>query len=536
MQIKSIDYSHLPFSDLYKTYVSDYSKVDRFYNGNPLNEDEISGFYKKNVAVTDRVETVKLLKDFNNGFDLDPLAQKNIERLADEKAQTVVTGQQLGIYGGPLFTVYKALTAIVFARRMEKKTGNPVIPVFWLADEDHDYEEIASVRFPNRDTIHSIKLDAFNEKNHAVSELVIPDRFTDFRNEVKEKLRETDFSESLWDLLDECYRPGVTFRVAFGKLISQLFSKHGMILAGSHDKNIKRYLLQQLQSSVENASEIGEALERQSGKLADVYHQQAQTDSSLLFMHSGEGRVRISFEDGIWKYGDREEWPSVELKKMIEKNPERFSPNVFLRPVLQDALLPNRAYVAGPGELAYYGQMKTLYPIFNLEMPFIIPRMSATLIESSISRIMDDLPFDFTDYNKRIEDLESDYVDRTNTMDVNEYFKQWKKDVDELSENKTKAIQNIDQTLKGAAEKANSSYYHALDGLKGKVFRAIKQQNDIQIKRIRKIHTHLFPEQELQERKFSFIYYMNKYGVDIWDSVLTKIDEETFDTHKLINI
>jgi bacillithiol biosynthesis cysteine-adding enzyme BshC len=536
LQIKSIDYSHLPFSDLFRSYVTDYSKVERFYNGNPLNEDEISGHYKKNIPIPNRNEIVKLLKDFNKEFDLDSPAQKNIERLADNKAQTVVTGQQLGMYGGPLFTVYKALTAIVFAKRLEKMTGNPVVPVFWLADEDHDYEEIARVQFPNRDTIHSIKLDAFNEKDLAVSELVIPDRFMDFRNKVKENLRETDFSDLLWDLLDECYRPGVTFRVAFGKLISRLFSKHGMILAGSHDKNIKRYLLQQLQSSVKNASEIGEALENQSRKLAGLYHQQAKTDASLLFIHNDEGRIRISFDDGIWKYGDKDEWSSEELIKTIEKNPERFSPNVFFRPILQDVLLPNKAYVAGPGELAYYGQMKTIYPLFNLEMPFIIPRMSATLVESSISRIMDDLPFDFTAYNKRVEDLESDYVDRTNTMDVNEYFNQWKKEVNELSENKTEAIQDIDQTLKGAAEKATSSYYHALDGLKGKVFRAIKQQNDIQIKRIRKIHTHLFPEQELQERQFSFIYYMNKYGVDIWDTVLNMIEEETFDTHKLINI
>ena len=542
MYLESIDFNQLPFSKLFQTYIQNFQKVTNFYNGNPLNEEEIGSYYKKFQFKGDREKIVELIKQFNEPYDLDGRALQNIEKLKDENTVTIVTGQQLGVYGGPLYTIYKAMTAIAWARKLEEKTGKNVVPVFWMADEDHDYEEIAAVNFPNRNAVnfpnrnevHTCILSGFDNNKKPVSDLVIPENFKSFRDEIKENLRETDFSAELWNMLDECYQPGITFRKAFGTLISRIFSKHGMILAGSNDKKIKDYLADTIVRSIENASEIGERLNQKSESLANEFHQQAQTDSSLLFLMEEDRRNRISFESGKWNNSGNHEWSSEELLQLVEKQPDRFSPNVFLRPILQDKLLPNAAYVAGPGELAYYGQMKGLYKIFDLEMPFIIPRLSATLIESSITRVMKELPFQFSDYNQRIEDLESHYVEQANIMDVNAFFNEWKKEVAKLSEQKSEEIKEIDPTLKGAAEKATSSYYHTLDALKGKVFRAIKQQNDIQLKRIRKIHMNLFPERELQERKVSFIYYMNKYGLDIWDQILENLENETAYSHKVI--
>lgn len=534
MHLKSIDYNQLPFSELFKTYVNDFQKLRNFYSGNPLSEDELVSHYQNYFFKGDREKVANLLKQFNEPFHLHSNALDNIEKLKEDDTVTIVTGQQLGIYGGPLYTIFKAMTTIILARNLSGKTGKNVVPVFWLADEDHDYQEVAGVNFPNRNNVSTVVLPGFENNKKAVSDLVIPDNFEEFRNGVREKLQETDFSEELWQLLDKCYQPGKTFRYAFGTLIGEIFSKHGMILAGSHDRKIKRYLSETIIQSARQAQTIGASLLEKSTSLADQFHQQAQIDPSLLFIFEEDGRNRISFNDHIWSNNDGQEWSTEELIDLIRNHPEHFSPNVFLRPVLQDKLLPNAAYVAGPGELAYYGQMKNLYPVFDLEMPLIVPRFSATMVESSVSRVMKELPFRFNDYNQRIEDLESEYVSKSNTLDVNAFFNEWKKEIAQLANVKTDIIKEVDKSLKGAAEKASSSYYHALDGLKGKVFRSIKQQNDIQLKRIQKIHMNLFPNQELQERKISFIYFMNKYGVNIWDQILDMLDEESLDSHKVI--
>ena len=210
---------------------------------------------------------------------------------------------------------------------------------------------------------------------------------------------------------------------------------------------------------------------------------------------------------------------------------------MFLRPIMQDFFLPTLGYVAGPGETAYYAQMKRFYDSFALTMPVIFPRLSATFIEPAIDRILDELPFEIHEYNSRIEDLESEFVDRTEQVDIEAIFSDWKEKVEEISQEKTESIKKIDPTLEGAAGKASSVYMGELDKLKGKVYRAVKQQEQTQLNRIKKIKAQLFPNGTPQERVVASIYFMNKYGVSIWDELLDNLGEdESFNSHKLITL
>ena len=536
MQIKSVGFSNLPFSELFKTYISNYAHLASFYNGNPFDEEEFTGqavnyFYRGN-----RKELAEILRKFNSRFKPDSSALANIDRI-EKEAITLVTGQQLGVYGGPLFTVFKIVTTILLAEKLEKASGRAVVPVFWLADEDHDYDEVADIVVPNRDdTIHKTLQGNFAQPK-AVADLILPEVYDAFRNEVKELLPETAFSDDLWNILDDCYQSGSTFKSAFGSLISRIFSKHGLVLAGSNDKEVKSYLKTDLIKAIDNVDRIGGVLETQSAEIATQFHQQASTDESLLFLlDDKQGRVRIHHNDGHWSAPDGKGWSTEELKKLVYEHPEQFSPNVFLRPILQDILLPNIGYIAGPGELAYFGQMKSLYETFEVNMPFIIPRMSATIIESPVERVMRDLPFQFYEYNQRIEDLEKQFVELANSRDVNAIFNEWKRESGQLAESKIELISDIDASLEGTVKKIMASHVNELDKLRGKVFRSIKERNDIQIKRIHKIHTNLFPERSLQERVVSFIYYMNKYGVSVWDELIEHSTDIKLDTHNLIYI
>lgn len=536
MQISNFPFEHLPFSKLFKTYVRDFGQLNDFYEVNPFDEDAVAAQINQFQFSGDRKQSVKVLTAFNQQFDIHQAAKDNLKRLADERALTIVTGQQLGVYGGPLYTIFKTLSVIHLSNRLEQKHNRPVIPVFWLADEDHDYEEVRTLFFLDDDEVRSAGLPPKNNHLPTVAELPLPDELHQLRSKLQEAFYNTDFSDDLWSLIDRSYVPGNTFFEAFGRFMSRLFSKHGLVMAGSNHPQIKKATGNFLKRSITEANEIRRNLENQSNEIGKQYHEQATLyDSNLFYLDDKNGRTKINRNGNGWKTDAGVEWETSQLVDEIENKPEKFSPNVFLRPVLQDALLPTIGYVAGPAETAYYGQMKTMYSCFDLTMPVIFPRLSATLIEPAIDRILKELPFEFHEYARRIEDLESDYVDRTEQHDIEAIFNEWKKKAEQLSDPKKNEIAEIDPTLEGAAGKAMAAFYNELDKLQGKVYRAIKKRDKTQLKRIHRIKANLFPGDSLQERVIAAIFYMNKYGVDIWDKLLNSLDEEEhFDHHKLI--
>lgn len=536
MQISNYSFDRLPFSKLFKTYISDFDKLSDFYETDPFDDQSIADKAESFSFTGNRERLSELLMGLNAPFNPDEAALKNIERLKEDDALVIVTGQQLGIYGGPLYTFFKTLSVIQLANRYEEKLNRPVIPVFWLADEDHDYDEIRELGILDGNEVKTLSLSSKGDELSPVADINVPEEVEKLETEVKDALYNTDFSAPLWDLLNKCFSADNTFAEGFGHFISALFSKHGLVLAGSNNPAIKKEVGDVMERSISEADEIRAGLEDQSQKLSEKFHQQVTLYDSNLFYLEGDEHIRrkISREGESWKTDSGKVWDTDSLKEEILNQPEKFSPNVFLRPILQDALLPTLGYVAGPGETAYYGQMKQMYACFGQHMPVIFPRLSATFIEPAIDRIMGELPFDFDEYQKRIEDLESEYVDRTEQHDIEAIFGDWKSRVEELSEEKEEIIGEIDPTLKGAVGNATSTYYNELDKLKGKVYRAVKNQDETQLKRINRIQNNLYPGNGLQERVLAGIFYMNKYGLDIWDNLLKSMEEESFDNHKMI--
>ncbi|MGK7368698.1 MAG: bacillithiol biosynthesis cysteine-adding enzyme BshC [Candidatus Halalkalibacterium sp. M3_1C_030] len=538
MQIKDYSFSKLPFSKLFQTYISDFDKLDSFYESSPFNQQDIANQAREINYQGSRERSAEILRKINERYRPHEKVFKNIDRLTEKDSLAVVTGQQLGVLGGPLYTVFKILGSIHLAKSLETKLNRPVIPVFWLADEDHDYEEVKSLTVVNRDDTESFSLPDKSGNLPPVAELEFPEELDALKEKVRESLYETDFSDNLWSILDDSFKTGKRFDYAFGEFITRLFSKHGLVLAGSNHPVVKEYTKECMKSAIRQADEMREALEKQSEKLKSDYHEQVTLyDSNLFYLDKSNGRQKITRNGDGWKTDSGKEWQTAGLIDEIDAEPGKFSPNVFLRPILQDFFLPTLGYVAGPGETAYYGQMKLFYQSFGLKMPVIFPRLSATLIEPAIDRILEELPFEIHEYDNRIEDLESAFVDRTEQVDIEAIFSDWKDKVEGVSQDKTEAIKKIDPTLEGAAGKASSVYMGELDKLKGKVYRAVKQQEQTQLNRIKKIKAQLFPKGVPQERCIAGIYFMNKYGVDIWDELLDSLDEdESFNSHKLISL
>lgn len=535
----TIPFEQLPFSKLFNDYTKKANSLKQFFETHPFSKEERDSYLETYKFGGNRETSVELLKGFNKQFDASDQTLLQIEKLRDENSIAVVTGQQLTLYGGPLFTVYKIASAIIQARSLQNEYGRNVIPVFWLADEDHDYEEAATIGILDRDDWHSVVFHLNGKNESPVGRLELDDSFKKFRENIKEFLFETDFTQELTNLLDTCYRPGSTFRESFGNLVLRLFGKHGLILAGSDDPGIKQLGSEILTKSVSHKEGAYRSVtEASDALLKEGYHQQVEPGKSNLFWidDSGNRRKLKTEENGAWNADGEISWSEDELIREIENSPGRFSPNVFTRPLLQDILLPAVCYVAGPGELAYYAQMKDFYTVFGMKMPMILPRFSATLLESNIDRIMEKLPFKIGDYDQRIEDLESQYMESAENVDIEKIFNDWKKKVDKITEKKKTEIDQVDPTLKGSAGKVTALYFTELDKLKGKLYRSQKEQEQTNLNRIRKIKANLFPGGGLQERNVAFIYFMNKYGLDIWDKTISFFADEEPVNHKVIRL
>ncbi len=522
----SYSFEKLPFSKLFKTYNKDFSKLQEFYPYNPFDKSSVASKAKTATKLISHDEYISALASYHQ--DLDINQDKQLHKLSGNGSLAIVTGQQLGMYGGPVFTIYKTITTILLAKQWEQKLGVPVVPVFWLADEDHDFDEVAWFGVSGNEEFSKVIYDEVST-GALVSEYTISDSIDSFKSEIKELFIDTDFSSALWNLYDECFTKGATFASSFAKMMDRMFGKHGLLIAGSNSKGIKTIVAQTFSDSITNHNQIHDALSVQSEQLASEYHSQVVLgDTNLFFLDEERRRVKIERSQNIWTAGDKK-WSEDDLVTEISSVPENFSPNVFLRPIIQDQLLPTLGYVAGPGETAYYGQMKTLYPIFGLEMPVIFPRLSGTLLESGIERIMEKLPFELNTYSERIEDLDSKYVTLSESHDIEALFNKWKQEIKTTSGHPSEIIRDIDASLDGTVGKTISGFDTALDNLKGKVYRSIKQQEHTQLQRIRKIKAQLYPGGGLQERMVSFMYFMNKYGINVWDEVLEQFENEDLD-------
>lgn len=539
MKITSYSFDDLPFPKLFKNYINQDPALLSFYDTNPFAPPEVENKISNYTYKGDRKVLGAFLREYNAQFGRFPGVEESIAKLEKENALTLVTGQQLTLFGGPMFTIYKILTTIKKAQEFEEKHNRPVVPVFWLADEDHDYEEAAQLNLQVSDEIKNYFYEKEWEAEARVYDIPFKDGIESLIEEVRKSQPETDFTSELWPFLKEGYRKGETFGMAFGKLILNLFSTHGVILCGTNSQKAKELTREIFTESVLNKNALFDTLNDQTAALEkEGYSGQVQVNRSNLFIIDEKGnRNKLTTENEIWlDESNGVQYTDEELISEINRAPEKFSPNVFLRPLLQSKLLPDAAYIAGPGEVAYYAQLKPLYASFNLQMPIIIPRMSATIMESSVERQFKKLPFELEDYSQRIEDMEHQYIKRSDAPDIEHIFAMWTRNIEEASAESIQKIQEIDSTLQGTAEKAKSHFLNDLNKVKGKVYRAVKKQEEIQISRISKVQNRLFPNRNLQEREIAFIYFMNKYGIRIWDELLENLESLTVDTHKVIHL
>jgi len=539
-----IDYRELPptpdgFSRLFKDYIYNTSRLQHLFAGDFHSLDNIQQHLPRSQKSKEhRAVLCDILIEQHKQFGCSDNILAAIESLRDENTFCVVTGQQVGILGGPLYTLYKAFTAIQLANHLNQRIPScTFVPVFWLEGEDHDFAEVNSITLLNQEN-QPVKIEYFlNGKSPgrnlgAVGELVLDEAWEQCLAQIEKVLPNTEFRPSLLNKVRRAYRQGKTLNSAFvgwiSSIITELIDKP-LIFLSSNDRRIKQILRPVFLKELQEFPRTSQLVIDQSALLEGTYHAQIKPRAINLFLFYKDGRYLIEPRENDFSLKGVRYFPTRdELLRIVEESPEMISPNVILRTICQDTLLPTVIYVAGPSEVAYFAQLKPVYEYFGVPMPMIYPRMSATIVEQKLQTVMDKYelhPVDFFGNKKKLNDRVIDILSEVN---LDTLFDHARGRVDELTGELKFGLDYIDTTLTGALETTRAKIESQLHVLKEKAAAAQRRKHEVALRQIDKVLNNIFPNNNFQEREINILHFMNKYGMDFPKRLY---DELRFDVH-----
>jgi len=466
----------------------------------------------------------------------------NIERLR-RGALTAVTGQQVGLFGGPLFSIFKALTAVKLAEEATA-AGVECVPVFWLATEDHDLAEVNHIALPaEQGELERLTAEANAFDGQAVADAPVGRvKFGPEMDAVVERAAALlgDSEVAAW--LREAYRPGESLGSAFGLLFAKLFAEWGVILLDPADKEFHDLAKPLFRSAVQRAAELDEALLAR-GKAIEAagYHQQVKVTaaSTLLFEIKNGARTvvrrRSNGGDGAEFAVGEERASAEELMERIEKAPENFNPNALFRPVVQDYLLPTLVYTGGAAEIAYFAQAAVVYEKMLGRVTPILPRFSATLVEAKAERLLTRYGLSLPDVLQGPEKVREAVAARSLPADLRGRFEEAYGSVEETMMALRESIGKLDSTLIDTADSTRENMRHQIDRLQARVSRAESLRNEVISRHADALNHALFPNKSLQEREVAGVSFVARYGVELLGNLYQQIHTDCHD-HQVIEL
>lgn len=539
-----INFGSIPGNyNLFLDYVYEFEKVKEFYKTDFRSREEYSSVFKK-VSENHfefRNELTNILTEQYNSFTPSAKTLKNISSLKDLRTLAVVTGQQLGILGGPLYTFYKIITAIKLSNFLsERYEDYNFVPVFWLEGDDHDFNEVRFINILN-DNNEIVKIEYDNEvvddeNKGSVGNLKFNESLNHFFSHLEKEIRNTEFTQMILEKIKSFYHPGKTFKQSFKELTFWLFDKYGLIIFDPQNIKIKERLKPIFKKEITDFRIHTEKLVNVSANLEQVYHAQVKVRPINLFFSNEEGRFLIEPADNEFRLKrKRKRFTYDELIDLIDKEPESFSANVLLRPICQDYILPTAFYVGGPSEISYFAQVMPLYEFYNVETPIIYPRSSVTLIEKNINSIIEKYEINLTELFGEPEKVKNKVIESISKTSVDEIFSVATNQIKTAIEQLKKKLFDFDKTIGDGSTKYEQKIFHDLEQLKNKTVDAQKRKYETTIRQIDKVINTIYPNLNLQEREINFIYFANKYGVEFINSIYDELTINKFD-HQIISL
>jgi bacillithiol biosynthesis cysteine-adding enzyme BshC len=502
-------------SRLAADYVYSFDHVARCYNGNPADpsawRDAITRA-QRHPRQREAVVNVIAGQQRRRGAAANAVAAA--EQLRDAQTVAVVTGQQAGLFGGPLYTLLKTITAVRLAARVRAEHHVPAVAIFWADGEDHDWDEVRSCTVLDADAgPRAVALPASPDSARPVGRVTLDGTVEAALAELKAALPATEFTPRLLEDLARIYRPGVGMSAAFAAWIEALLGPLGLVVYESSDPATKPLVAELFAreitmagASARRAVEAGAALQ------AAGYHAQVTpAEGSLALFRLTDGREPIRVEGDTAVIGDTRQ-PLTELAARARTAPHEFSPNVLLRPLVQDTLFPTVAYVGGPGETAYFAQLKEVYAAHGVPMPLVAPRPTVTLLDANGLKFLTKHDVPLESLKAQDESVLNELLEAALPPAVEASIESAMKALDERLAAVTSAVSVVDATLEGAARSTLTRMQDDLKKLQGKVIQAAKKKDETLRRQFKNAQAQAFPGGAPQERVVGFVWFLNKYG------------------------
>jgi bacillithiol biosynthesis cysteine-adding enzyme BshC len=507
-------------------YVYDFHSVAPFFSGNPADRAAWSDAIARTLGHKHpRQAIASIIGAQQQRRNAPPRAIEAGRLLTDERSVAILTGQQAGLFGGPLFTLLKALTALKVAEQVTRDHKVPAVAIFWIDAEDHDWEEVRSCTVfddhlaPSRVALPS----AAGREGSPVASIRLDDSIRQALDELERVLPATEFRPGLLQDLRSSYQPGTGMVDAFGQWLERVLGSRGLVVYDSADAASKPLVADIFARELSAPGQTSRlATLAGSDLIARGYHAQvAPSDDSLAIFQLEGGRRPIRQQNGEFVIGDRNYPPSALVRQATER-PAGFSPNVLLRPIVQDTIFPTVCYVAGPNELAYLGQLRGVYEHFSVPMPLMFPRATATILDSNAVRFLTKYKLPLESLQARDEAALNELLKAQIPPSVEQSFAHTASAIDTEMTRLVQAIPALDPTLEGAAKSTLGRMQHDLQTLHGKIIQAAKRRDETLRRQFVRARALAFPDGHAQERTIAFVSFLNQYG----SALLDRLEEE----------
>ncbi len=534
LRVETLPFDQVPHQTrIFLEYLQDATALREFYPSAVRFHHELSGRASEVLAgyETDRNALCDALLDMNASWGAGAETLKNIEMLREADTVAVVSGQQAGLFSGPLYTIYKALSAVKLAGCLTQRKTKAV-PVFWIATEDHDFPEVAKAEFIGRDC-RLAQVEApvsLHRDGQPVGRVVIDESINGVLDKLFELLPSSEFTPDLELLLRDAWRPGRGYGEAFARMITSLLGSYGLVLLDPLDIRLKKLAAPLYAKAASRAHEIATAIEVRSRRLVEAgYHAQvtASENSFPLFLHDNDGarHAVTRTSDGKYATKDRHEsYTAGELSEMALSQPERFSPNVTLRAVVQDYLLPTIAYYGGAAEIAYFAQTAEVYRLLERPATPILPRSSLTMIESHTSRVLERYDLSLVDLFAGPESVLKRVVEEHLGADTAKSFAGTEEAVNSQLDTLREQLRSVDPTLADALETGRRKINYQLEGLRTRFYRAQMSRDEAAQRQLQRAFEQLFPNKDLQERHINVTSLLARHGRYVVDWIYHAIN------------
>ena len=505
--------SQLPhISKLFIDFVENFGKLKAFYAHSPA-FDSIAGYAKTlDYPGERRREVAGILRAQNISFGCSPQTEKNLQRLEDG-AVAVVSGQQVGLFGGPAYALYKAISAIQTAEELTA-AGIDAVPVFWMATEDHDVDEVRQVDFFADGKLHHFELAKREAEALPVGQIKLGPQIHELVEQASALLSGPD-GASLAEILRKCYTPDATYSSAFASLFTQIFAAQGLILLDPLDAKLHRAAAPILRAALAERESLNEALLRRGKELEHAgYEVQVNVTarSTLLFsLEGGKRQVISSNSNGKFVAGERS-GPAEEWLRRVDTAPENFSPNALLRPVMQDFLLPTVAYFGGPAEIAYFAQSSVLYEKLLGRMPVLMARADFTLVDPKAERILKKYGLQVQDIWRGQQELLKRMYGTNLPVELSKEFESGIGHIEEHTEKLFQAIGKVDPTMREGIARSEKRIRYQLEKLRRKIGASLDRHENVITRHADFLDNLLFPHKGLQSRDLSFLPFLARWG------------------------